>query len=673
VAAAVASGTTIASAASGGRSHVQPAVVAPARDIGYAVSRPLCPTTAKPGQVTCFAMQRVPVSKGTPGSYRYLTGDTVTAGPAGGFTPADLSTLYAYNPTLSRHSQTVGIVDWYDDPHITSDIKAFDHHYGLKAETSKSFRKVNQDGHRTPLPSAKQGRKSADEISLDVEAVRSVCQTCRILLVEAKAPKDKDLAAAEDTAVRLGANEVSNSWGGPERREPASLVKAFNHPGVVITASTGDDGWYDWDFINAKFASPSAAQFPSTDPNVVSVGGTGFQVTNPSAGTGNQYVWNNNGPDDQIGLGDGRPEGAGGGGCSHLFKARSFQSHFAGYTAAGCKGKRLAADVSQLADPATGFDEYNTWVPSGDHKGWITVGGTSLASPMIAAMFALAGGSGQAAYPARTIYENATLHPSTVTDIVDGGNGLCGGDTTTNCGNFFDAHSNPPTHNPNAIGAGLLDCSFPRNNTDPTSPPALSSECNAVAGFDGPSGVGTPIGIGLFTPTSPTVSLKTPKIVKLHHPASFSAKATPRLGSAHITGFSFAWGDGHTTSSTSGRAHHTYTKAGIHVVTVTATDSSGQQSVAQHRIVVGHKLHIVIFRSIIVRAGHKAKFTAEVTDPNTGGKLRKVHWNWGDHHSSNGLKVSHTFHQAGKYKISVIAIDNTGVKTKRIVRLTVKG
>jgi subtilase family serine protease len=656
----VASSAAVASA--GALSHVQPALSAPASQIGYAVSKPLCNTAVTVGQVTCFAMQRVPVKKGTPGAYQYLKNSALTPGPAGGYTPADLATLYDYNPNVSRSGQTVGIVDWYNDPKVGSDLAFFDKQYGLPKETAKSFRVVNQTGQKSPLPSSSKGKQSSDEIALDVETVRGVCHTCKILLVEAKAPLTTDTAIAENTAVRLGATEISNSYGGPEGKEPAAVFNAYNHPGVVITASTGDDGWYDWDFMNSDILPPGAALFPSTDPDVVSVGGVGNDGSAP------QYVWNNDGADDINGVNDGAAQGAGGGGCSQQYAAKSFQSSFPGYSAAGCHGKRLAADVSALADPATGFDEYDSW----GQPGWITVGGTSLAAPIVAAMYALAGGSGGAAYPASAIYENATLHPTSFFDVTTGGNGFCGGDSTLNCGNAVNSYTAGNTNNPNAVGAGNVDCSFPRNTNSVGSPPAFDSECNAVAGFDGPSGVGTPIGVGLFTATSPTVTLTAPKILRLHHAASFSAHATELVTGAHITSYSFNWGDGHTTTGSSTHPTHTYTKAGSYDVLLTVTDSAGQQSVASAKVTVGKRISISVFRPLKLTAGHKAHFHAVVVDPNTGGKIKKVKWFWGDGGTSTGTRVTHTFHAPGTYTVTVTATDNTGIKTKFHARLTIK-
>ena len=554
----LASGAGLTMASASGGSGPSPALAAPAADIGYAINQPLCQTVVRPGHVTCFALKRVPVKKGTPGARPYLkhfgfaarpavTSDAIGPGPAGGYTPDDLAAAYNYDPTTSRAGQIVGIVDWFNDPRIKANLATFDSHYKLPAETSRSFRLVNEDGAATPLPSSTKGKDSAGEIALDVETVRAVCNTCRILLVEATNSSDANLAAAENTAVRLGATEVTNSFGGPEGGPPSSYTSAFNHRGVVITASTGDDGWYGWDFAdNPKIqASEDSSEFPASDPNVVSVGGTSLLISK-SGTIADQTVWNDDGTDDLAALNANQSLGAGGGGCSVEFTAASWQSSFPGYSAAGCGGNRLAADVSATADPEFGFDTYDTW-GSGDN-GWSTIGGTSLASPLIAAMFALAGGSGGAAYPALSMYHNATTSPSLVYDVTSGGNSFCGGDTTLSCGTFVQTGFGTSNPNPNALGAGPVDCSFPLNGAAPATTPPESSECNATIGFDGPTGIGAPLGAGLFASTSPAVSLTPPAVVRLDKVALFTAHATERLSTAHITAVSFAWGDGHTTT-----------------------------------------------------------------------------------------------------------------------------
>jgi hypothetical protein len=151
--------------------------------------------------------------------------------------------------------QTVAIVDAFDDPNIEADLGAFDSNYGLPACTSANgcFTKVGQTGSTTSLPKADKEGWSV-EIALDVETVHSACERCKILLVEANEPTDADLATGVNEAVKLGATEVSNSYGGPE--EAGGEEAAYKHPGVVIAASAGDQGYYDWDVVTEGFAAP---------------------------------------------------------------------------------------------------------------------------------------------------------------------------------------------------------------------------------------------------------------------------------------------------------------------------------------------------------------------------------------------------------------------------------
>ena len=118
----------------------------------------------------------------------------------------------------------------------------------------------------------------------------------------------------------------------------------------------------------------------------------------------------------------------------------------------------------------------------GPRPGWQTLGGTSVASPLIAAMFALAGGdhaggAPEVEYPARTLYENAALNRTSVHDIESGSNGPC----------LRRAVEED----------GLEPCS-------PTEEAAICfgrAICLAGRGYDGPSGLGTPDGIGVFQAT----------------------------------------------------------------------------------------------------------------------------------------------------------------------------
>ena len=138
---------------------------------------------------------------------------------------------------------------------------------------------------------------------------------------------------------------------------------------------------------------------------MVAVGGTTLKL-NASGKRQSETVWNGNGPFDASEF----AEGATGGGCSTLFTAEPWQQATPGYAATGCGGKRVAADVSAVADPNTGFDIYDSYncgaacEAEGEGEGWLTIGGTSVSTPLISSLYALAGGSNGVEYPPLTLY-----------------------------------------------------------------------------------------------------------------------------------------------------------------------------------------------------------------------------------------------------------------------------
>jgi subtilase family serine protease len=306
-------------------------------------------------------------------------------------------------------------VDAFDDPTAKADLDTFDATFGLPffpscggGVTTACFQKVNQSGNASPLP-----RKNAGwalEISLDVQVAHEICQNCKILLVEARTSGFSNLATAVNTAASLGATVISNSYGGSD----SSLRAAYNHPGIAITASSGDAGY--------------GVESPASYNTVVAVGGTTLSLGSNNS-YGSERVWS----------------GAGSG-CSSLNTARAFQTSATGWSATGCRSKRGVADVAADADPSTGAAIYDS-TPYQGRKGWFKVGGTSLSAPLIAAVFALAGNAKSTTYPASLPYgHTASLH-----DVTAGSNGSCG-----------------------------------------------TTMCKGAAGYDGPTGVGTPNGLNAF-------------------------------------------------------------------------------------------------------------------------------------------------------------------------------
>ena len=136
------------------------------------------------------------------------------------------------------------------------------------------------------------------------------------------------------------------------------------------------------------------AEYPSSSPGVISVGGTTLHFDkqgNLSGETG----WSE-----------------GGGGCSAYEAATPAQAAFAGYAQAGCGGRRATPDVALDADPASGVSVYDSTKYYGQ-TGWFTVGGTSASTPMWAGRSAVEGATVDAAYVYGTASASATSSPAT--------------------------------------------------------------------------------------------------------------------------------------------------------------------------------------------------------------------------------------------------------------------
>jgi subtilase family serine protease len=320
-----------------------------------------------------------------------------------GYGPADLQSAYGLSP-IGGAGRTVAIVDAYDDPTAEQDLAAYRAHYDLPECSSAvgCFRKVDQTGGSTP-PRADAGW--SEEISLDLDAVSATCPGCHILLVEANSSSIEDLGRAEDTAAKLGANVISNSYGGPEfaGESSAKYDGHYDHPGIAITASSGDDGF--------------GVSFPAASEYVTAVGGTTLERGGGTRGW-TETAW-----------------ARAGSGCSAYIVKPAWQLD------GGCSG-RTVADVAADADPVTGLAVYDT-TPLAGKSGWFEAGGTSVAAPIVAGVFGQGGGSAPG-----TPYAGAAW----LFDVTSGSNGSC----------------------------------------------SVDYLCTAGPGYDGPTGLGTPDGIGAF-------------------------------------------------------------------------------------------------------------------------------------------------------------------------------
>ncbi len=316
-----------------------------------------------------------------------VTPDASGTGTPSGYSPAQISQAYGFNLVSGNGAgTTIAIVDAYNNPNIAADLKAFDTQFGLAAPPN--FTVVSQTGSTTALPANNKGWSL--EIALDVEWAHAIAPGANILLVEAKSSSLTDLMAAEDYARNAaGVVVVSNSWGASEFSTETSYDKHFTtpagHQGVSFMVAAGDDG--------------TPAEYPSSSPDVLSVGGTTLKL-NANGTYSSETVWSD-----------------GGGGASRYEAKPSFQANVnTGGTHRG------TPDVSLDADPSTGFAVYDTYGASG----WVKVGGTSASTPVWAALVAIADGSrisagkGSLSNVQSALY---TLPSSDFHDITKGNNG----------------------------------------------------------------------------------------------------------------------------------------------------------------------------------------------------------------------------------------------------------
>ncbi|MGX1475745.1 UNVERIFIED_CONTAM: subtilase family serine protease [Streptomyces canus] len=373
-----------------------------------------CATPKKAGELACNSLR---VTGGTTAfqKARGITPKAADAATPSGYGPSDLQSAYGLTAASAANGsgETIAIVDAYNDPNAEADLAKYRSYYGLPACTTANgcFKKVSQTGSTTSLPRSDAGW--SEEISLDLDMVSAIAPNAKILLVEAKSATMTNLGTAVNEAVTLGAKFVSNSYGGSESSADTTYDSSyFNHPGVAITVSAGDGGY--------------GAEYPAASKYVTSVGGTALSTSSSTRGW-TETVWNTS-----------STEGTGSG-CSSYDAKPSWQ------TDTGCT-KRMISDVSAVADPATGVSVYDSY---GITAGWYTFGGTSASSPIIAAVYALAGTPGSSDYPAQYPYK----HTSSLNDVTSGNNGSC----------------------------------------------STSYFCTATSGYDGPTGWGTPNGVSAFT------------------------------------------------------------------------------------------------------------------------------------------------------------------------------
>jgi hypothetical protein len=386
-----------------------PGLAAPASTAAGATGfRPACQAVPA-GDVRCLALYQPQAA----------VNRAIAAGAAGpaarprGWGPRQIEAAYRL-PVRRESRQTVAVSIAYNTPQLARYLSAYRRYFGLPPCTPASgcFRQVNERGATSPMPPSAVGTGWDLEATLDVSMISAACPHCRILVVEASSPAFGSMAVTENTAARLGAQVISNSYGGREDGQALAHAKAYRHRGRAIVAAAGDLGF-------------TAASFPADLAAVTAVGGTQLARAHSRRGW-SERVWNTPGA------------GAGGSGCSAYVPKPAWQRD------RHCPG-RTVADVSAVAWDVPVYNAY--------YGGWVTVGGTSVATPVIAGIYGLAGNAGRIS-PG---YEYARA--GRLFDVTRGNNGFLG-------------PAGP------ACGDDYL--------------------CVARKGYDAPTGLGTPDGTGAF-------------------------------------------------------------------------------------------------------------------------------------------------------------------------------
>ncbi len=363
--------------------------------------------------------------------------------------PASLACVYGVGPSYAGCTPSnngkiatggwgaIALVDAYDDPKAASDLAYFSSYMGLpvakftKVYANTSFGTLNgrtASCGGTPPPAyvpptaSSKGRDWDIEESLDIEAAHAMAPAAAIILVEACSNLNSDLYFAEEVAgievTKAGGGDISNSWGGGEYATEVNDDKVFydyywSH--ISYFASAGDSGW--------------GAGYPSSSPWVVSAGGTTIN-RNASGGFVSESCWGN-------GVDAPKGDGSGGGVSTYeIWKSppvfgdgmgpwTAFQYSFAG------TGARQTPDMSFDASPASGMFVYDT----DEGSTWYVVGGTSLASPSLAAIAnasndragqANPGGGKYTNHEDNLVYAEYDLHltyPNYFYDVTTGSNG----------------------------------------------------------------------------------------------------------------------------------------------------------------------------------------------------------------------------------------------------------
>lgn len=306
----------------------------------------------------------------------------------------DLPPLYARG--LDGRGRTIVVVDAYGSPTIRHDLRVFDAGSGLPGPPSL---RIIQPAGRVPRydPDDEDMVDAAAETTTDVEAAHSIAPGANILLVETPAGETltgggfAQFMAAENYVVRHGLGDViSQSFGLPEQNfgSPAAIRRlryAFrnaNRHHVTVLAAANDFGVTGPTRAGGGFRTRPVVDWPASDPLVTGVGGIWLQLSAAGRRTAPDSAWNEDG-NPVVARYAGALPWASSGGRSAVFTRPAYQDRVRGVTG----GRRGVPDVALSAAFRGGFLSYGSFTGRGR---WKPAGGTSVATPMMAGLVAIA-------------------------------------------------------------------------------------------------------------------------------------------------------------------------------------------------------------------------------------------------------------------------------------------
>jgi subtilase family serine protease len=340
------------------------------------------------------------------------------------YTPSELQTHYGLSSLISQgyngSGQTIALVEAFGYAAAKTDANVAATAFGLPALNSTNFQVIYPSGQPSN-PNASDLMGWTTEIALDIQSAHALAPGAKIVEVAAPGQDDEDLIASLEYILNNKvATIVSCSWevdpeflaGPAEEQAFVPVLQRMAAAGIAVQFSSGDSGDYG---MGTPLGSVGV---PSNSPYVTAVGGTSV-LNNPLNGstlTGSDVVtgWGTNvsalfsnqliDPPSPVGF-----EFGAGGGESQYFAKPSWQSGLPGTG-------RQVPDVSALADPMTGFTLVVT--TQGFQQAGAGVGGTSLASPLFSAIWAIA-----QQYNHKTLGQAAPtiarLKSGQITDVLD--------------------------------------------------------------------------------------------------------------------------------------------------------------------------------------------------------------------------------------------------------------